>query len=238
MATNINVFIKDGLLAGNIELLASDAYLRLASRSTLSTRDRELKVEKKATTKVTESPQQSRPGGRLQDPPTYKRRRLGALAVGSGATNDEEDSQDGGSSGPTSPGVPFLIFSNSNNAKDDNFNVFFNGARLNGFLNFNADDESTTYLFLWPPQSEEPFVKAKAPSQWVFVNTFMQTIAAPTLGQSVLIFLENAGQNFNGNFGQWYAGFSRLDEVSAGTWGPPDGGSQTLQITWPSLPAS
>jgi hypothetical protein len=115
MATNINVFIKDGLLTGNIELLASDAYLRLASRSTLSTRDRESKVEKKATTKVTESPQQLRSGGRLQDPPTYKKRRLGALAIGSGATNDEEDSQDGGSQDPVFLEWKNIIVNNSCN---------------------------------------------------------------------------------------------------------------------------
>ena len=123
MATNINVFIKDGLLAGNIELLASDAYLRSASRNALSTRSRDSKVEKQAATKVSEGFQFSRSSGGLQDPPTYKRRRLGVLAIGSGATNDQEDQNDGGSgSGPEFPVVMKAVDTNySVNDQGTNF---------------------------------------------------------------------------------------------------------------------
>jgi hypothetical protein len=150
--------------------------------------------------------------------------------------------------------IPYFILTNVNAAKDDNFILGLanpeeqssgsvNFTEIDKEINF-ATDVGLTYFFLGRTSSVDRFQTRKAGRQWA--EQFVPDIVGyePVLEVSRLPFklrpqrtypvrLRNVKQNFNGNFGQWYAGYTGNREVVTGFWSPPDGQDEILEITWP-----
>lgn len=142
----------------------------------------------------------------------------------------------------------YVIFANSNSAKDDSFNlsISFVGTqsfrRLSGELNFDEDGVAAAYLYTWGLSgAAENYVKQYFPSN-EFMATYKQGGGFPKVaaGAQGAFFMENIRQNNNGNFGEWRLGYIRKtgdnleDSSVSGTWGPSDGENQLITFTWPS----
>lgn len=150
---------------------------------------------------------------------------------------------------------PFLLFSNSNNSKDDNFNIKLKDNvsnvlyDLNGLADFTYVNEQTTYIWLAPGLSLSTLQQAS------FFNIALQNVqitnpvyrgifelpARPSvlryLGQpSIQVQMINAQNNANGNFGWFIHGnywpYNNNTISHAVAWSGSSGLSFTYNINW------
>jgi hypothetical protein len=100
MSTNINISIPS-LSGEDSGLLGVDKAIRQAVRTALQSKENIPKIEKKVESQNAQANGSGRNSGKpLQDPGAIKKKKPVALTAGSGATNETEDAEDGGSSDP------------------------------------------------------------------------------------------------------------------------------------------
>jgi hypothetical protein len=144
----------------------------------------------------------------------------------------------------------YVIFANSNAARDDSFllSISFIGTqnfrRLSGELDFDEDGVTAAYLYTWGLSARaEAYVKQYFPSN-EFMATYRQGGGVPRVSPGIegAFFLKNIRQNNNGNFGEWRLGYVKTtsddleDSSVSGIWGPGDGQDETITFVWPSKP--
>lgn len=240
MATNVNISVPT-FTDGEGNLLTLDKAIRAAVRTSLQSKERTPKIEKDARSQASGAKE----SGNIKmeprrDPGAVRRKKEQPLTAGSGASNQTEEDQDGGGAGDPSLGIPYIVISNVNSAKDDNFDIYLNGTQLSGRANFSIDNEITTYLYYWDSAYASNIRSFY--SSYYFRDSYLQGGPRPNFGGAAnTIFLQNVGQNNNGNYGLIYFGIynpgNNLNAAVQDTWGPDDGDSQTFSgIIWPPVP--
>jgi hypothetical protein len=140
--------------------------------------------------------------------------------------------------------TPFLVISNTNRAKDDNFSLqirpLSNSSLITvpGVMDFSADGVATTYIYLGARLTVEQFFTTEAFKE---INEIIVALdvtrpvtynspafrLTPNLGistkTSAELKMQNVGQNFNGNFGNMYYGFLEDEVVYQSRWEGGDG---------------
>jgi hypothetical protein len=141
----------------------------------------------------------------------------------------------------------FLVISNSNAARDDNFKIYIEplqgGTRtaLRGIADFTPDDEPTAYLWSWMSstltvQIERYF--SSDPYNYIFASTYIQPgrLKRRPRADTGAIFMENIKQNNNGNFGTGHIGVGSPRQAGftfyTFSWLPRDGENELLTFPW------
>ena len=134
--------------------------------------------------------------------------------------------------------LPFIAVSNFNAAADDNFRFSFGGTVL-GDLDFSANGERTTYVFMWSDDAgDQAVVRAAVEAEMGVGELFFKSItkvaiAEPIAGSTYALSLVNIKQNLNGNRGKIALGYApSRGSVASVEFTPADGANWTGTATW------
>lgn len=165
----------------------------------------------------------------------------------------KERRQDEPAASRQSPSVPFFVLTNINNAIDDNFTVKLIRVStseeyiLDGIADFSLEGV-TTYVWSNFATNEAQFKNSKggkavhddmlinADGEIIYQEFFPLPSFSASPSELFELVLTNVQNNFNGNFGYWYAGFSGKSDVAIGGWAPGNGESENLEFYWPPVP--
>lgn len=133
----------------------------------------------------------------------------------------------------------FIAIVNTNQARDDNFDIYLDGTRL--FLaDFSFENEYTGYIVTFLSSSARTIGGAFVDDYVGAPVVYRQSIqierpATAYPGQSSQLFFQNAQENNNGNYGQVFYGFTGGDRVLVAdiiSYSPSNGSDATLTLYW------
>ena len=137
----------------------------------------------------------------------------------------------------------YIVFFNSNAAKDDNFTIKLNGTTL-GDVDFSLNTYKA-YLFTWTEKKEDHEIIKKSINEIVRQKYGSRAIAwadaviveseSPQPNDTAKIEMINIGNNNNGNFGDIYLGFLEDPDPKQTVYNGASGLNITIETIFPIL---